>query len=160
MPNKLIKDHQVIEDTWLLLDKEATEIPQGAVIIPLNLWTENKDKLSDRKPLGIWLDSDESPKLIADAINTFDLIAINFPGFNDGRGFSYARELRENHGYQGEIRAIGDFMRDQLFYLQRCGFNAFALEGADPEKALASLDDFSDAYQASVDQPVPLFKRR
>ncbi|MBL4826796.1 MAG: DUF934 domain-containing protein [Spongiibacteraceae bacterium] len=160
MPNKLIKNREVVEDHWLQLTAEETTIPEGAAIIPLALWQAHKEQLTDRKQLGIWLDSDESPNLIADDLNHFDVVAINFPSFADGRGFSYARELREQHDYQGEIRAIGHFMRDQLFYLQRCGFNAFALEGSEPEQALNSLDDFSDSYQACIDQATPLFKRR
>ena len=77
------------------------------------------------------------------------------------RGFSIARLLRERYDYQGEIRAIGNIIRDQLYLLQRCGFNGFELEaGIDLTEAAKSLQDFSDAYQVAVDQPVPLFKRR
>ena len=85
---------------------------------------------------------------------------VNFPVFTDGRGFSYARELRER-GLRGELRAGGHFIRDQLTYLQRCGFNAFQMaDEAELEAALASLADFSEHYQASIDQPLPLFRRR
>ncbi|WP_339337818.1 DUF934 domain-containing protein [uncultured Oceanicoccus sp.] len=160
MPNKIIKDGAVVEDQWQVLDTEATEVPEGAVIVPLSLWTQQKDALAQRDQLGIWLNSDESPQLIADSLANFAVIAINFPAFADGRGFTYGRELREQHQYQGEIRAIGEFIRDQLFFLKRCGFNAFALDGVDLNKALDSFADFSDAYQAAIDQPEPLFKRR
>ncbi|MFA7555094.1 MAG: DUF934 domain-containing protein [Spongiibacteraceae bacterium] len=158
--NKVIKDGAIIENTWQLLDTEANSVPDGPVIIPLSLWNEQKEQLAGRAQLGIWLNSDESPKLIADSLDNFELIAINFPAFADGRGFSYGRELREAHHYTGEIRAIGNFMRDQLFYLKRCGFNAFALTGAELTSALDSLNDFTDSYQAAIDQPDPLFKRR
>ena len=104
--------------------------------------------------------SDESPKLIADSLDALPMVAIDFPKFADGRGFSYARELREQHRFEGEIRAIGDFMRDQLFYLQRCGVNSFALDNDGLEAALASLKDFDECYQPGVDQPLPLFRRR
>ena len=160
MPNKIIKDGAVIDDDWQIVDAEATDLPDGAVIIPLSLWNQKKDSLAQRGQLGIWLDSDESPQLITDSLASFEVIAINFPAFGDGRGFTYGRELREQHDYQGEIRAIGGFMRDQLFFLKRCGFNAFALNGVDLDTALASFTDFSDAYQAAIDQPEPLFKRR
>lgn len=160
MPNKIIKDGAVVDDKWQVLDAEATEVPDGAVIVPLSLWNEQKDALAQRDQLGIWLNSDESPQLIADSLASFAVIAINFPAFADGRGFTYGRELREQHKYQGEIRAIGEFIRDQLFFLKRCGFNAFALDGVDLDNALDSFADFSDAYQAAIDQPEPLFKRR
>lgn len=160
MPNRIIKDRAIIEDQWQLLDAQATDIPQGAIIVPLTLWNAQQDQLIGRDPLGLWLDSDESPQLIADSLHNFALVAINFPIFTDGRGFSYGRELRQVHNYRGEVRAIGNFMRDQLYYLQRCGFNAFALDNSELEPALESLDDFSDSYQAAIDQPNPLFKRR
>ena len=94
-------------------------------------------------------------------IATVPVIAINFPKFVDGRGFSLARLLRERYGYQGEIRATGEIIRDQLYLLQRCGFNAFEFgEEVDLAEASKSLADFSDAYQVAADQPIPLFKRR
>jgi uncharacterized protein (DUF934 family) len=86
---------------------------------------------------------------------------VNFPKFADGRGYSTARLLRERYGYHGEIRAIGDVLHDQLFFMKRCGFDAYAVRAdKDIEAALAGFDDFSDAYQAAVDQPQPLFRRR
>jgi len=80
----------------------------------------------------------------------------------DGRSFSTARILRERYGFKGELRAIGNFIRDQLCYLRRCGVNAFAFANPDTnlEIAVKSLTDFSEYYQASVDQPLPLFRRR
>lgn len=160
MPNKIIKDGAIIDDNWQLLGKDATSIPAYAAILPYSLWLANKDQLPTDGSVGIWLDSDEPASLIADSLDSFAVIAINFPAFADGRGFSYGRELRETHKYTGELRAIGEFMRDQLYYLQRCGFNAFALQTGDLEAAVNSFNDFSDAYQAAVDQPTPLFARR
>ena len=160
MPNKIIKDKAVVDDQWLLVAADATDIPAGDVILPLALWQEHKAELATRERIGLWLDSDQSPNLINEPLTQFSVIAVNFPGFADGRGFSYGRELREKHQYQGELRAIGAFMRDQLYFLQRCGFNAFALENSELEAALDSLNDFSDNYQAAIDQPAPYFKRR
>ena len=98
---------------------------------------------------------------IADDLAHFAVIGVNFPKFADGRGYSSARLLRERYGYRGEIRAIGDVLQDQLFYMKRCGIDAFAVrEDKDIEAALAGLNVFSDAYQAAVDQPQPLFRRR
>jgi uncharacterized protein (DUF934 family) len=86
---------------------------------------------------------------------------VEFPQFGDGRGYSTARLLREKHGFRGELRAIGDILRDQLYYLRQCGFDTFALQpGRNVAEALAAFDDFRDNYQATVAQPVPLFRRR
>jgi uncharacterized protein (DUF934 family) len=88
-------------------------------------------------------------------------VEVNFPKFGDGRGYSIARLLRERYGYRGELRAVGHITRDLLFYMESCGFDAFELrEGEDPREALAGFEDFSDAYQASVARPLPLFRRR
>ena len=88
-------------------------------------------------------------------------IEVNFPKFGDGRGYSIARLLRTRYGYRGELRAVGHITRDLLFYLESCGFDAFELRpGEDPHEALAGFEDFSEAYQASVARPLPLFRRR
>lgn len=88
-------------------------------------------------------------------------IEVNFPKFGDGRGFSTARLLRERYGYKGELRAIGHVVRDHLYYMEQCGFDAFLLqEGEDPAEALTAFDDYSEAYQATARHPVPLFRRR
>ncbi|MNV80108.1 hypothetical protein D3C71_1736900 [compost metagenome] len=111
--------------------------------------------------LGVWLQSHEQIEDIVDDLKYLQVIALDFPAFTDGRHFSSARLLRERYGYQGEIRAIGDVLRDQLFFMQRCGFDAFAVRpDRDPYDALKGLSDFSVTYQTGVDQPLPLFRRR
>jgi uncharacterized protein (DUF934 family) len=98
---------------------------------------------------------------IAADVGRFDVIAVNFPKYQDGRGFSIARLLRERFGYKGELRAFGHITRDHLYYMAGCGFDAFELrDGEDGEEALCAFDTFSEAYQASVTRPVPLFRRR
>lgn len=159
MPN-IIKHNQVVEDGWNVWRDSETLPTQDKVIVPLTLWQAHKAQLQALGQVGVFLASDESPKLLADDIAELPLIAVDFPKFADGRGFSYGRELREQHGFTGELRAIGEFMRDQLFFLKRCGFDAFALENTDLEEAIASLADFNETYQASIDQPTPLFRRR
>jgi uncharacterized protein (DUF934 family) len=95
------------------------------------------------------------------ALPGLKLIAIHFPKYGDGRGYSIARLLRERYGYKGELRAIGVVARDHLQLMAQCGFDSFQLrEGEDAEEALKGLDDFSEAYQANAAQPVPLFRRR
>lgn len=164
--SKLIKDNAVADNSWELIEAtdapEAVEVPAAGAIVPLNVWKAQKDQLESRKgSLGVWLNSDELAEELADDAQGFGLIAVNFPGFMDGRGFSAARLLRERYGYDGELRAIGHVIRDQLFFLKRCGFNSYVLgEGANLEEAIASLSDFSETYQAAVDQKLPLFRRR
>ena len=88
------------------------------------------------------------------------LVAIRFPAFTDGRGYSTARLLRQRHGWTGELRAVGDVLRDQMFYLARCGFDTFDLkDGESVAEALAGFGDFSEAYQSAADRG-PLFRRR
>ena len=107
------------------------------------------------------LEPHDDPAVLAGRLDTLARIEVHFPTVTDGRGYSTARLLRERLGYRGELRAVGDVQRDQLFYLSRVGFDAFLLrDGEDAERALAALRDFSEAYQASVERPQPLFRRR
>lgn len=164
---KLIKDGAIIENTWTLIakpegDAAAAEVPTGQVIVPLSIWLAQKSQLQARQDIGVWLDSDETAHQLGDDAKSLPLVALNFPVFMDGRPFSAARLLRERYGFTGELRAVGNFIRDQLCYLRRCGVNAFAFarEDIQLEQALASLNDFTEFYQAAVDQPLPLFRRR
>jgi uncharacterized protein (DUF934 family) len=165
--SKLIKDGAIVENTWKLLakpegDVAAFEVPTGQVIVPFSVWNAQKAQLQNRTDIGVWLDSDETAELIGEEANRFPVIGLNFPLFMDGRAFSTARLLRERYGFKNELRAVGNFIRDQLCYLRRCGVNAFAFANPDidPEVAMKSLQDLQEYYQASVDQPLPLFRRR
>jgi len=160
---KIIKDAAVIDDSWKQVELETdAALPEGQVLVSLDYWNANKASIANAADrVGLILEPTETPDLIEGDINSIPIIAVNFPIFADGRGFSIGRLLRERHGYDGELRAIGAPIRDQLTYLSRVGFNAFALaEHYNPEDALASLKDFSDSYQVAVDQPSPLFRRR
>ena len=107
------------------------------------------------------LEPTDEPAAFAGQLGRVARVEVNFPKFGDGRGYSIGRLLRERHGYRGELRAVGHITRDLLFYLESCGFDAFELRpGEDPQQALAGFDDFSEAYQASVARPLPLFRRR
>ena len=163
----IIKDRKVAADPWQRLEAAAdgklpAELPAGDLIVPLSLWREQRDALLARGGrLGVWLNSNEEPGAIAGDLAHFAVVAVNFPKFGDGRGFSIGRLLRERYGWKGELRAIGDIFRDQLFFLSSCGFDSFVLrDGEDPEEALAGFGVFSESYQASVERPLPLFRRR
>lgn len=162
----VIKHRQVVTDTWQLLkpaaDGSPASVPDGDVIVPLALWLKQREALLSRTGrLGVWLASNEDPAAIADDLGQFALIAVDFPQFGDGRGYSTGRLLRERYGYKGELRAVGVVVRDHLFAMASCGFDAFLLrDGEKPEEALTAFGDFSDTYQATVEQPLPLFRRR
>lgn len=167
MANKLIKDGKAQPDSWHLLNNEVTvealgELENQDIIVPMAFWLAESAAIKNRSgQTGVWLNSHELPAALAGDIQSIPLIALNFPDFKDGRAFSSARELRQRMAYTGEIRAIGDVLRDQLFFMHRCGFNAFVLrEDQDMEAALAAFSDFHNAYQPAIDQPLPLFRRR
>ena len=164
---KLIKNRAIAENSWHLLNdisglEDIANRPSEALIVPLAFWLEHRDELKRRPGMtAVWLDSNELPVALGEDLHSFALIALNFPVFSDGRAYSSARELRSNFMYKGELRAIGDVLRDQLYYMARCGFDAFALrDDQDIDAALAAFDDFHDGYQVSVDKPQPLFRRR
>jgi uncharacterized protein (DUF934 family) len=166
---KLIKQRQIVEDHWKVVILAANEtadtvrLPAGPLIVPLAVWQARRTDLIQREwehgdALGVWLAPDDDPAQIAADLENFSVVGVQFPKFTDGRGYSIATLLRTRYGYKGELRAFGDVGRDQLHYLQRVGFDAFAAR--EPELAVAGLDDFSEAYQAAANQPLPLFRRR
>ena len=159
---QLLKDNQIIEDSWAFLDDSAETLPSGNLLLSLEQWQQFSDQLSQHNgELGLWLEGNAEIDAVIDSLQQLSLIAIKFPKFVDGRGFSLARLLRERYNYNGELRAIGEFIRDQLYLLKRCGFNAFQLsEDQDLSEASKSLSDFSETYQVSADQQEPLFRRR
>ena len=165
---KIIKNDRIVDDAWKILKLaegetvQSVALPAEPTLLPLAVWLAHKDEiLARQKPFGVWLDSSEDPQALAGDLEQLVLVGVNFPKFSDGRGYSIARLLRERYAYRGEIRAIGDVLQDQLFFMKRCGIDAYAVRAdKDIEAALAGLRDFSEAYQAAVDQPQPLFRRR
>jgi len=161
---RLIKGRALVEDTYALL-RDATalaDVPEGApVIVPLALWLAERDALLRRGDVGVLLAPADDPATLAGDVAAVPVIAIDFPKFTDGRGCSIARLLRDRHGFAGELRAVGDVLRDQLFALWQCGFDAFLVRAdRDPQVALASFDDFESSYAATTRVPQPRFRRR
>ena len=152
---RLIKNGAITDDQWLPADADSAMM-SASQVCSLEQWLQ----LEDKSGSAVQLEPAEGPAPLFGSLAQIELIVINFPVFTDGRGFSYARELRER-GYQGELRATGHFIRDQLTYLARCGFDAFQMsDESQLEASLASLSDFTESYQAAIDQPQPLFRRR
>ena len=160
---RLIKGGALVDDPYVLV-RDATslaDLPRGApVLVPLALWRAEHATLAARPDVGVWLAPADDPAALAADVASLPVIAIDFPAFTDGRGYSTARLLRERYGYTGELRAIGDVQRDQLYYLHQSGFDAFAVRDAtDAAAALEGLRDFGDGYQ-STQQRAPWFRRR
>lgn len=145
----------------------GTRIPAtGKIIVPLTIWLHRKDELSSRAAngsVGVWLETFELTEDLVGSltdINALPVIALHFPRFVDGRAFSQAALLRTRYGFKNELRAIGDVLRDQLYFMKRCGFDAYAIRAdRSAEDALASLRDFSEPYQGAVDNPLPVWRR-
>lgn len=166
---EIIKGRNIVADDWTVLrlaeGQTAVDIalPAGKVIVPLAVWQARGAELAARAAagtLGVWLSDTEGPEVIAGDLDKFQVIALDFPKFANGRSYSSAALLRTRYGYRGELRAIGDVLRDQMFYLARVGFDAFAVRGdRSIQDALDALNDFSVTYQGSTDQPQPLFRR-
>lgn len=160
---KLIKNDAVQENSWkTIADQNAlnnTDLSSGNYLVPLEQWISTPELQTPS--IGIWLNGDTAPELISKRLVGAPAIAIHFAAFADGRGFSLARILREDCDFTGELQAAGHYIQDQLYYLKRCGFNAFAVaDDANTDSMLASLQDFTNSYQASHDEPRPLFRRR
>ena len=159
---RIIKNKTIVEDSFVHVADDA-ELPDGGdIIVGLDRFRELRAGLSTRTgKVGVRLRSDHEAKTVVDFLAEVALVAVEFPGFKDGRGYTTARLLRERFGWKGELRAVGDVMRDQLFYMLRCGFDAFELKvGKDIEDALNAFKDFSVTYQGAADDPRPLFRRR
>lgn len=145
----------------------ATEIPAaGKVLVPLAVWRERKAELAHRLAkgeLGVWLATHEPVESLAELepdLNIFPLIAVYVERFADGRIFSIGTLLRTRYGYKNGLRAIGDVLRDQLYFLKRCGFDSYLIRAdRSAEEALASLRDFSEPYQGAVDEKLPVWRR-
>ncbi len=149
----LIKDDEIVTDSWIAVaDDEA--LPEGApAIVSLARWQTEREALAGRNaPLGVRLRADQPPGEIAADLDRFQVIALEFPKFGDGRAYSYARLLRERHGYRGELRAVGNVLRDQALFMRRCGFDAFEVaEGTGVAGWREALGEISVFYQPTGD---------
>jgi uncharacterized protein (DUF934 family) len=161
---QVIKDKVVVNDDWQLIREIENDaaIPEGNTVVPFAYWKANRDELLKRDTEhAVWIDGDTETENLLDDLEHFSIIALDFPAFKDGRSYSHACLLRQRYGYKGDLRAIGDVLRDQLFYMQRCGMDSFEVrEDKDIEDAIKSLNDFSVRYQAAADDAVPIYKQR
>jgi uncharacterized protein (DUF934 family) len=150
--SRLIKSGAYIADTYAAVADDAA-LPDGAVIVSLARFAKGRAHLLERNaPIGVRLRSDENPALLGDDVNRLSLVALEFPKFRDGRAFSWARMLRTRLGFTGEIRAVGDFLYDQLSYQHRTGFDAWEVpDHFTLEQFQRALGEMTDVYQPSAD---------
>jgi uncharacterized protein (DUF934 family) len=163
---EILKNGQVHSDDWQVLRPEAeadlttVNVPAGNWLVPFALWQAQHDTLQARNDIGVWLSPNDDLTEVAKHFGQWPLVAIDFPKFTDGRGYSIAWRVRNHYQYAGELRAIGNVLVDQLFFMLRVGFDTLAL---DPKVVLTTaernLAPFPDVYQGSTDNPEPLFRR-
>jgi uncharacterized protein (DUF934 family) len=160
MPRRLLRDRQIVVDDWLYVAEAAAD-PTAPLIVTFDQWQMESDAWIERdSPLGVVLSAAHKVEQLAPHLSRFALIAAEFPGPSEGRGYTQARLLRERWNFKGELRATGYVRRDQLFFMARCGFNSFELPEADIEDALAAFSTFSAAYQPSNDSGLAVKLRR
>ena len=155
---QIIRDRRISESRWwhapegALADANSTKLP-GAIIVALADWRRHKVELLGRgTPVGVRLGAGDDLDEIVDDLNFIALVALELGSFTDGRAYTHARMLRERHGYQGEIRAVGDVSRDLLAFMERCGFNAYELRSdCGLWDALNAFAEISDVYQPAAD---------
>ena len=158
----LIKNRQVEQrDPWQQVPDDDAVPAEGDVIVGARRVLEGEVTSEGRNGrVGLLVNPEDELDVLAPALSQASLVAIAFPRYGDGRGYSKARLLREKHAFAGELRAVGEVLTDQLFFMARCGFDAFELvEGKDVDAALAAFDDFSVRYQGATDEPKPLYRR-
>ena len=153
MPDLLNLQGEFEADSWVsLADDESLPEAPAKLLVSLERWQQQEaELLASKHEVGVRLDNTLEIEAIGDLINGRPVIALNFPAFTDGRAYSQARVLRERCGYKGQIRACGDVLNDQLFYMARCGFDCFeAPANLERDKAQAALHTFSVAYQPTA----------
>ena len=158
----LIRNKQVVEgDPWQYIADDQPVPESGDVVVGFARYDrDNYDYTKRTGRLGFRIDPEDDLMQVVTHLPKVELVVISFPKYGDGRGYSKARLLRERFHYTGELRSVGEVLADQLFYMLRCGFNAFELApGKSVEAALRCFDDFSVTYQAATDDPRPLYRR-
>jgi len=159
----LIKNGEVVQnDPWTYVSSDQDAPQNGPIIVELERWQSERESLIKRnEPVGLLLRAGQSPVDVADDIHRFSVIALDFPAFKDGRAYSYATRLRDQFGYAGEIRAIGNVLADQFHFMKRCGFDTFDIAKDSDLKLWQQVQSaISVAYQGANDDMVPVMSLR
>jgi uncharacterized protein (DUF934 family) len=157
---KLLEGGRFVADPWVFPGPDGPVPESGPVALPFARYLSDKPALEGRAA-GTVLGPSDDVRALAPELASLSLIVLTFPKLADGRAFTQARILREQMGWRGPLRAAGAVFRDQLFYMARCGFDAFELPGSEDEAgALAALSRFSAVYQPAADGMRPAFRVR
>ena len=154
----IVKGGTLIDDPWRDVADDAALPKSGPVIVSYDRWSADREALLLRGgPIGLRLAAHQSPELIPGDLDFFDLIALDFPVFRDGRAYSYARLLRERYGFPGELRATGQVLRDQFLFMHRCGFDSFEVaDGVGASDWAEAIRSYSVWYQPATDSRAPV----
>jgi len=158
----LLKNGKLIDDPWVHVADEVAIPASGPVIVGLKRWRAERESLLKRNdPVGVRLRSDHTAGDVADDLDRLGVVALAFPSFTDGRAYTNARRLRERHGYRGEVRAIGNVLRDQYLFMRRCGFDALEVREGETEqdfqRATGAITVF---YQPAADGRETVLQKR
>ncbi|WP_164516596.1 DUF934 domain-containing protein [Minwuia thermotolerans] len=157
----LIKQGRVLQDRWQTAETATEALKPGAYFVSLELWQAERELLRGKTAIGITLPNDTDPEVLAPDLDRIAAVALRFPAFTDGRGFSQARTLREHLGFRGEIRAEGPLIPDQHQFLLRCGVDAVVVDdAADTGPWLAAARRYRSVYQPAADDRIPAYRGR
>jgi uncharacterized protein (DUF934 family) len=158
----LIKDGKIVDDVWAFVEDEHELSPGGCITVSLGRFLSEHDQLLHRnRSIGVRLNVSDDPSLLAPYLDQIHLVELQFPKYTDGRALSQSQLLRRRYGYKGEIRAIGQVLRDQLRLMIRAGFDAMVIDEADAEAVYDfSAHEFSEFYQAASDMSDTIFQKR
>lgn len=158
---KAIEDGTVVESEVQHLGDDDLLPPSGEVTVSIDRFASQRDALLAHGGVGIRVKSTETAEDARPWLADVSRVALEFPSFTDGRAYSTARLLREKYGFAGELRAVGDVLRDQIFFMQRCGFDVFEVrEDKDATEALHGFHEFSVTYQSAADGRLPVYRVR
>jgi len=156
----LIKNGRVAEEDWAFIEGD-TDLPDGKVTVSLERFKAEREMLIGRNsPLGVRLSPEDDPHDLAEDLDRLELVEVTFPKYVDGRGYSQAQLLRRRLGYEGELRAVGDVLRDQALLMVRSGFDALVLTNTDEAGFAAAVEEFRDIYQRDALGQSPVFAKR
>jgi len=150
------------DDAFAMVGADDETPASGGVILSLaRFQAEGEALLANGRKVGVLLEADEAVESLVQALPRLSVVALNFPKYRDGRAFTAARLLRERFGYTGEVRAVGEVLRELAHFMIRCGFDAFEpADGSTPEQWVATTQRYRHVYQRAADDRAPAFVER
>jgi uncharacterized protein (DUF934 family) len=150
-----------VEDPYTTVADEEP-LPRGEVIVSLQRFqTEGQRLLAEGRKVGVRIEPNEAVEELADQLPRISVVALVFPKFLTGQAYSSARILRERYGYEGEVRAVGDVLREQARFMVRCGVDTFEpADGSSPDEWTHVVGRFRHVYQRAADGRAPAFEER